>query len=479
MEQQLSSFELIRPAPEVQAAQTAQTVKPWLQRNLIQTSQWLSPLYRRPARGLRQLSKWRKSRLLKPLAFLGIFGPGLIAANAGNDAGAVATWSSVGAEFGFKMLWVLVLITISLSVVQEMCARMGAATGQGLSDLIRERFGIRGAAFAMFTLLIANALITISEFAGIAAASELFGIPKYLTVPVAALGVWLLITRGSYQRVEKIFLAMSLAFLTYPIAAILAHPNWADVAHHTVVPYAKFSITYLQLLVGTVGTTITPYMQLYIQSSVAEKGISMDHYKAERNETYLGSIFAAIVVASIVIATGATIFAASNGAGVQINDAKDAAVALEPFLGRFAPLLFGVGLIGASLLAAAVLPLSTAYAVTESFGFERGVSYSFREAPVFQALFTGMLAFGALVALIPGLPLIQLIVVSQVINGALLPILLFFILKLVNDRRIMGKYVNAPVQNFVAYGTAVVLTILSTVMIVTTFLPIFGVHLPS
>jgi Mn2+/Fe2+ NRAMP family transporter len=272
---------------------------------------------------------------------------------------------------------------------------------------------------------------------------------------------------------------MSLAFLTYPVAAILAHPNWGEVAQHAVIPSAQFSITYLQLLVGTVGTTITPYMQLYIQSSVAEKGISMDHYKAERNETYIGSVFAAIVVASIVIATGATIYAASGGHGVQINSAKDAAVALQPFLGKYAPLLFGIGLIGASLLAAAVLPLSTAYAVCESFGFERGVSYSFRQAPIFHGIFTGMLAFGALVALIPGLPLIQLIVVSQIINGVLLPIMLYFILRLVNDRRIMGKYVNSPVQNVIAYGTAIVLTALSSVMIVTTFLPIFGVNLPS
>ncbi len=481
MEQKLATPEFLSPTvPAVSSAPERESgLVPGLRQSMVQARQRLSPLYRRPAKRLKQLDTWRKSRWAKPLAFLGIFGPGLIAANAGNDAGAVATWSSVGALFGFKMLWVLVLITISLSVVQEMCARMGAAAGKGLADLIRERFGVRGAAFAMLTLLIANALITISEFAGLAAASELFGIPKYLTVPVAALGVWVLITRGSYQRVEKIFLVMSLAFLTYPIAAILAHPNWGDVAQHAVIPSAKFSITYLQLLVGTIGTTITPYMQLYIQSSVAEKGISMDHYKAERNETYIGSVFAAVVVASIVIATGATIFAASHGQGVQINDAKGAAVALEPFLGRFAPLLFGVGLIGASLLAAAVLPLSTAYAVCESFGFERGVSYSFREAPVFQGLFTGMLAFGALVALIPGLPLIQLIVVSQIINGALLPIILYFILKLVNDHRIMGKYVNSPVQNLIAYGTAILLTILSVAMLVTTFLPLFGVNFPG
>lgn len=442
----------------------------------------LVPLLDAPTQRLRQFRKWRKSRfafLARPLAVLSFLGPGLIAANAGNDAGAVATWASVGALYGYEMLWVLVVITVSLCVVQEMCARMGAAAGKGLADLIREHFGVRGAAFAMLTLLVANALVTISEFAGIAAAGELLGIPKYLTVPLAAVGVWLLITRGSYDKVEKVFLVMSLAFFTYPIAAILAKPDWSAVAVHTVIPTVHASATFFLLIVGTVGTTITPYMQLYIQSSVAEKGVDMEHYKAERNETYFGSIFAAVVVASILIATAATVFTHSGGAGVQINDAKQAALALEPFLGTYAPLLFAIGLMGASLLAAAVLPLATAYAVCESFGFERGVSHSFREAPIFHGLFTGMLAFGALIALIPGLPLISVIIIAQVINGALLPILLMFIIKLVNNRQIMGKYVNKPWQNAVAWGTMLVLSALSLTMVVTSILQAFGVQLPQ
>jgi Mn2+/Fe2+ NRAMP family transporter len=240
------------------------------------------------------------------------------------------------------------------------------------------------------------------------------------------------------------------------------------------VPTFYGSGTFLLLLVGTVGTTITPYMQLYISSSVAEKGVPMDHYSAERNETYGGSVFAALIVASIVIATGATVFVASRGAQ-SVNDAKQMAVALEPFLGRYAPILFGIGLLGASLLAAAVLPLSTAYAVTESFGFERGVSHSLREAPVFHGLFTGMLAVGALIALIPGLPLIRLIIVSQVINGVLLPILLVFILRLVNDRNVMGKYVNSPLQNVIAWGTALLLSALSALMLAAIFLPMLGI----
>jgi len=437
-----------------------------------------SKAFERPLEGLRRMRRWRKSRLAalaRPLAFLSILGPGLIAANAGNDAGAVATWAQVGAQYGYALLWVLVIITVSLSVVQEMCARMGAATGQGLSDLIRERFGVRGAAFAMLTLVVANILVTISEFAGIAAACELFGISKYITVPLAAVGIWLVITRGSYAWVEKVFLVMSFAFFTYPIAAILAHPNWHDVALG-LVPTFQLKSTYLLLLVGTVGTTITPYMQLFIQSSVAEKGVTMQEYAGERTETYLGSLFAAVVVASIMIATAATLYVRSGGHGVVIEDAAQAALALEPFLGQYATVLFALGLLGASLLAAAVLPLATAYAVCESFGFERGVSHTFKEAPIFQGLFTGMLALGALVALIPGLPLIRLIIIAQVINGVLLPILLFFILSLVNDRRIMGQYINSPVQNIIAYGTAILLTGLSTIMIATIVLPLLGIH---
>lgn len=446
-----------------------------LQQRWLQARRAAHPTLDRPLAGLRALKRLRTSRIARPLAFLGFLGPGLIAADAGNDAGAVATWATVGGLYGYRLLWVLVIITISLSVVQEMCARMGAATGQGLSDLIRERFGVRGATFAMLTLFVANALVTISEFAGIAAASELISIPKYLSVPIAAVAVWLLVTRGSYDRVEKVFLVMSLAFITYPIAALLAHPHWGDVLHHTVVPSILATGAFLQLLVGTIGTTITPYMQFYIQASVAEKHVSMEHYGAERMETYLGSVFAAVVVASIVVATGATVFAASHGKGVVITDAKQAAQALTPFLGKYAPVLFAIGLLGASLLAAAVLPLSTAYSISESFGFERGVSYSFRDAPIFHGLFTGMLALGVVVALIPGLPLIQLIVVSQIINGVLLPILLVFILRLVNDRRIMGKYVNGRVQNVIAWGTTGMLAVLSAALLASFVLPALGI----
>lgn len=435
------------------------------------------PLRRPPRRLWDWVRRWRPPRLPRSLAFLGFLGPGLIAANAGNDAGGIATYASVGAQYGYELLWMLVLTTVSMAVVQEMCARMGAVTGQGLADLIRERFGVRGAAFAMLTLLVANGLITISEFVGIAAASQLFGVPPWLTVPLAAVGVWLLVTCGSYGWVEKVFLAMTGAFFAYPVAAVLAHPAWGLVLHDTLVPTFHWTSTYLLLFVGTVGTTITPYMQLYVQSSVAEKGVTMARYRAERLDTYVGAIFSDLIAAFIIIATGATVFVASHGAGVQLTDAQQAALALGPFLGRYAVVIFAVGLLGASLLAAAVLPLSTAYTICGAFGFERGVSFSWHDAPVFQGIFTGMLAFGAVVALVPGLPLIQLLIVVQVVNAILLPILLVFILRLVNDRRIMGKHVNGPVQNVIAWGTTLVLTGLCLILIASILLPLIGIPL--
>jgi Mn2+/Fe2+ NRAMP family transporter len=374
------------------------------------------------------------------------------------------------------MLWMLIPITISMAVIQEMCARMGAATNKGLSDLIRERFGVRGAAFAMLTLFIANALLTISEFAGIAAASDMLGIPRWLTIPLVVIGLWMLITRGSYSRAEKVFLAMTLAFFAYPIAAILARPDWAQVALEIVRPTAHITNAYILLFVGTVGTTITPYMQLYIQSSVAEKRIPMDEYPEERKDAYAGAIFGDIISAFIIIATGATVFVASHGAGVQLQTAQQAAQALVPFLGKYAETIFAIGLIGASVLAAAVVPLTTAYSFCESFGFEHGVSMTFRQAPIFHGMFMGLLVAGAIVALlIPAGMLVPLIIIAQVINGVLLPILLVFIVLLVNDRNIMGKYVNGRVNNAIAYATVGLLSALSLIMIISVVLPLLGV----
>ena len=424
----------------------------------------------------RRFRTLRQNPIFRPLAALSFLGPGLIAANAGNDAGGITTYAAVGAQYGYSLLWMLIPITISMAVVQEMCARMGAATNKGLSDLIRERFGVRGAAFAMLTLFIANALLTISEFAGIAAASDLLNIPRWVTIPLIVFGLWLLITRGSYSRAEKVFLVMTLAFFAYPIAAFLAKPDWAQVALQVVHPTTHITNAYLLLFVGTVGTTITPYMQLFIQSSVAEKRIAMSEYGDERKDAYTGAIFGDAISAFIIIATGATVFVASHGAGVQLQTAQQAAMALAPFAGRYATIIFAVGLIGASILAAAVVPLTTAYSVCESFGFERGVSMTFRQAPIFHGLFMGLLIAGAIVSLlIPSGMLVSLIIIAQVINGVLLPILLVFIVLLVNDRNIMGKYVNGRVNNVIAYATVGLLSVLSVIMIISVILPLLGV----
>src|SRR3954468_1920731 len=377
------------------------------------------------------------------LAYLAILGPGMITANAGNDAGGIATFATVGADHGYGLLWILIPITISLGIVQEMCARMGAVTGKGLADLIRERFGVRWMALVMLALLIANGGVTISEFLGIAAASELFGIPRYVSVPAAAACVWWLVVKGSYKRVERVFLVMSLVFLGYIISAFLAKPVWGDVARALVHPHFDLSAAFLFTFVAVVGTTISPYMQVFVQSSVVEKGVTAEDYKLTRADVWTGTIFAIAVAFFITVATAATL----HRQGVHIESAEQAAEALVPLAGTYAKLLFGVGLFGASMLAAGVLPLATAYSISEALGFEKGVSRSFREAPIFIGIFTFLIAVGAAIAEIPNLPLIRVLLVTQVINGLLLPIILFAVLRLVNDREIMGAYVNGRLYN--------------------------------
>src|SRR5579884_290788 len=363
------------------------------------------------------------------LAVLSVLGPGLVAANAGNDAGGIATYASIGARYGYGLLWVMVLLTVAMGVVQEMCARMGAATGEGFTDLVRAHLGVRWTLFVVACLLVANGGTIISEFAGIAAAAELFGIPRYLAVAPAALIVWLLVTRGSYPRVERVFLAMTLVFFAYPISAYLAHPDWGGALHGAVVPSVQWNPDYLFLVVATIGTTITPYMQLYVQGSVAEKGVRLTEYGGQRLEVWGAAFFGNLISGFIIIATAATLFAAGT---TDVADAADAARALAPLAGQYASALFAVGLLGASLLAAAVLPLSTAYSVSEALGFERGLDKGFRAAPVFLGLYTGLVAVGALVALLPGLPLITLLLIVQVVNGLLLPVILLSILRLIN-----------------------------------------------
>lgn len=405
------------------------------------------------------------------LIYLTILGPGLVAANAGNDAGAVATWSTAGAEYGLDLLWVLIPLSIGLAVVQEMAARLGAVTGKGLSDLIRERFGIRWTAIAMLVLLIANAGTTVSEFAGIAAALELFGASKYVTVPLIAVGLWLVVTRGSRQRVERVFLALTLVFFAYVGSAFLAHPNWLDVGVALVTPRLRLEAGFLLLVVALIGTTITPYMQVFVQASVVEKGITKREYTHTRVEVYAGSIFANLIVLFIVVSTAATL----HVAGISIDSAADAARALEPFAGPYALFLFGAGLLGASLLAAAVLPLATAFAIAEAFGFENGLSKEFGEAPVFYALFTGLVGLGGLVTLIPGLQLIHLLIVVQVLNGVLLPIMLMFLTRLASDPELMGAWRNGPARTTIAWTTTALVTTAVALMLGVQLLEALGI----
>ncbi len=390
-------------------------------------------LMRRGARGVRSVGLRQRV-----LTYLAILGPGMITANAGNDAGGIATFASVGAEFGYQLLWILIPITISLGIVQEMCARMGAVTGKGLADLIRERFGVRWTALVMLSLLIANAGVTVSEFVGIAAACELFGIPRLISVPLAAILIWWLIVKGSYQRVERVFLLMSLVFLSYIVSAFMSKPDWSAVAVGLVRPTFRLEYSFLFSLVAIVGTTISPYMQVFVQSSVVEKGVTPEEYSKTKTDVWIGTIFAILIVFFIVVSTAATL----HQFGIQISSAEDAARALTPLAGKYAGLLFGVGLFGASMLAAGVLPLATAYSISEALGFEKGVSRSFREAPIFLGTFTFLVAVGAAIAVIPNLPLIRVLLVTQVINGLLLPVVLFAVLRLVNDKELMGSRVN-------------------------------------
>jgi NRAMP (natural resistance-associated macrophage protein)-like metal ion transporter len=394
--------------------------------------------------------------------YLAALGPGLLAASAGNDAGGIATYASAGASYGYGLLWAMVLVTLCVGVVQEMSARMGAVTGKGFSDLVRESFTLRQTALILLTLLVANTGIIVSEFIGVAAAAELFGVSRYIAVPLAAVFVWLLVTRGSYGWVERIFLVLTLAFLAYIGAAFLAKPDWHAVLAETVRPHLHFDFDYLNLLIALIGTTISPYMQLYVQSSVVEKGVTPDEYRYTRFDVIAGTVSAGIVAVFIIIATAATL----HPRGIAVDTAANAARALEPVAGKYAEVLFGLGLFGASLLAAGVLPLATTYMMSEALGFERGVSRSWEEAPIFMGMLTGLIGLGAIIALIPGLPLIPVLVGVYVLNGLLLPVELFAILRLINEPELMGKHVNGPIYNALAWAIAIVVSVLSLTFIV-------------
>lgn len=401
------------------------------------------------------------------LLILAIMGPGIVSASAGNDAGGITTYTTVGASYGYQMLWMLVIIAFSLAVVQEMCARMGAVTGKGLSDLIREQFGVRWTAFAMLILLISNAMVTVSEFSGIAAAMELFGVSRYLAVPVAATAVWFIVTRGSYARAEKVFIVLALFQWSYVVAGAIVRPDWLDVGRHVVMPTFSTEAGFVLLLIGAIGTTITPWMQFYLQSSVVDKGVTARSYASVRTDVYVGAGMATIVQFFIIVVAGATLHAAR----ITVHTPEDAALALAPLAGDYARLLFSTGLLGASFLAACILPLSTAYAVCEAFGLERGVGRTMDEAPAFYTLFTLLILFGAGVSILPGMNLIGMMLFSQQVNGVLLPVVLVFMLLLVNDRRLMGQHVNTRVQNILAWGTAITLIVLTALLLLSPLLP--------
>ncbi|HEX2383712.1 MAG TPA: Nramp family divalent metal transporter [Acidimicrobiales bacterium] len=384
-----------------------------------------------------------------------VIGPGLIAAAAGNDAGGIATYASAGAEFGYRTLWVMSLTAIALVIVQEMCARIGAYTGEGLVSLIREQFPLRVGAFAVVCLIVANVGIVISEFAGIGAAFELFGVSRYITVPISAVAIWAIVVFGSYRYVERVLLVLALVFITYPIAMVLGHPDWEKVVSQSLLPHLLADKEFLFLVVALIGTTITPYMQLYQAAAVADRGIGPDDYPDERVDSITGSILAMFISFSIIIATAAAI----GGTG-PLSSAKEAAQALEPVAGAAAEALFGIGLLGASALAAVVVPLATAYGVAEAAGTERSVSRTFAEAPLFLGLFTGQVIIGASVALAPG-NLIDLLLNLQVLNGLVTPVILTFVIILANRRSLLGDAVNGPVLRVVSALVVVVISVLA------------------
>lgn len=375
--------------------------------------------------------------------FLAILGPGLITASADNDAPGIATYSMAGSTYGYRFLWLLVVVTVGEVIVQEMAARMGAVTGKGTADLIRERFGVRVTTFAMCSLLLANLGTTVAQFAGIAAAAELFGLSRYAAVPLAALLVGFFVLRGDYDHVEKALLVLCLSALSYVVTVFILDPPWGRILISSVTPHFESDPQYILAVLATIGTTITPWAIVYMQASVADKGVNLKDYRYVRLDVVAGAVWGNVISAFIVICTAAAIYAH----GMTVETAAQAAQALEPLVGTGARFLFSIGLLGASLLAASVLPLSTTYAICEAFGWERGLDHRSREAPIFYGLYVGIIVLSVLVVLIPGIPLFLIMWLSQSLNAILLPVLLILIVKLTNDRRVMGKWVNGRAQN--------------------------------
>jgi len=406
------------------------------------------------------MRRWQKIVL-----FASIIGPGIITANVDNDAGGIATYSIAGAHFGYSLLWTLIPITVALIVVQEMSARMGAVTGKGLAELIRENYGVKITFWLMACLFITDLGNTAAEFAGWAASNELFGINKYISVPIGALIVWLLVVKGTYRVVEKIFLFICIIYFVYIPAAVLARPDWSRVALETIRPSFHFNTDYIVTLIGVVGTTIAPWMQFYLQAAVVEKGVRKEEYWASRIDVIAGCFMTDIIALFIIVACAATLFPA----GIKIESAKDAAISLAPLAGKYASILFAVGLANASLFSASILPLATAYYICEGMGWEAGVSKNFKEAPQFMWLYTVLIAIGASIVLIPNAPLIAIMWVSQVINGVMLPFVLIFMLLLINKGELMGAYTNSKTFNRIAWATTDIMILLTIMFVVTMF----------
>ena len=396
--------------------------------------------------------------------FLGIIGPGIITANVDNDAGGIATYSLAGAQYGYTLLWSLLPITLLLIMVQEMVARMGVVTGKGLSDLIREEFGVRTTLLLMLALLFTNLGNTMAEFAGLAASLEIFGVNKYISIPIGGFLVWWLVVKGSYRSVEKIFLVACGIYTSYLISGFMAKPDWIRVFSETARPTFHWDQNYLLMLVGVVGTTIAPWMQFYQQSAVVEKGTPVEQYRLARWDVIVGCFFAVVVAFFIVICCGATLHLNR----IEIKTAEDAAVALAPLAGKYASWLFALGLANASLFAASILPLSTAFYICEALGWEAGVNKTFKEAPQFMWLYTGMIVLGGAIILIPKVPLILIMLLSQVLNGVLLPFVLIFVLILINKKKLMGDFVNGRFFNWVSCGAVGLLIIVTILLIWTT-----------
>jgi NRAMP (natural resistance-associated macrophage protein)-like metal ion transporter len=426
-----------------------------------------------------RLTIWRRL-----IMFFSIVGPGIITANADNDVGGILTYSQAGAQFGYSLLWLLIPVTIALVVTQEMCARMGAVTGKGLADLIRENFGVKITFWVLLIFVIADLGNTASEFAGVASVAPIFAgyagfhnaeLFKVLLVVASAVFVFTMVTRGNAKVVERVFFVFCAVYLSYVVSGILVHPSWSDVVHQTVFPHFSASGAYFLMIIAVIGTTISPWMQFYIQAAVVDKGVGEEEYGLSRIDVVSGALFTDFIAYFIIVASAATIYIHNlhvpAAHQIVVNDASDVAVALQPLAGKFAALLFALGLLNAAVFTASILPLSTAYYVCEAFGFERGIEHRFGDAKVFYGLYLALIAIGAAAVIVPGAPLLAIILWSQILNGVLLPVILILMLLLINNKRLMGEWTNGPLFNGIAWATVAIVIVLTLISTVQSLLP--------